>query len=349
MNSGNGVDGMMFTELCVLALLYAVGYDTKEKYEKLLDDMLLRDELTDVVLELESMSVKNATLHTLSLMNVNAIDTELFGKMLMNACQEMYLKEPIHEFGKRMYQLWNLIPSEIGENEPFYILAYADDFLPYDETSCRELYEKAFNYYIRHVPESDIQDMQQFENITLTGRLCYLFMCVERYLVTLYPQKDWKPIAKRMWQWTNQEYWETAWDVYSEIVPEFILEFDIYEETNTRAYDGNLKKEDYDEITVCFKGITNGNADDEICEVFMIPSDFGSLCEYSSFSYVDSGTLDFLKQMRIILEKHHIAFPDMSFMDNFRFDRNHSNEREKWGKRVNTEYLSIILNSDLSN
>jgi len=142
------VDSMMFTELCVLALLYAVGYDTKGKYEKLLDDMLLRDELTDVVLELEFMSIKNATLHTLSLMNGNTIDTELFGKMLMNACQEIYLKEPIHEFGKRMYQLWNLIPPEIGENEPFHILAYADDCLSYgDEKQCRELYEDAFDYY----------------------------------------------------------------------------------------------------------------------------------------------------------------------------------------------------------
>ena len=36
---------------------------------------------------------------------------------------------------------------------------------------------------------------ERFYNITMTGRLCYIFMCIERYLTTLYPERDWTPEA----------------------------------------------------------------------------------------------------------------------------------------------------------
>lgn len=47
-----------------------------------------------------------------------------------------------------MYQLWQYLPSELSEKEPFDILCYADDLLSWgDEKQCRELYEKALFYY----------------------------------------------------------------------------------------------------------------------------------------------------------------------------------------------------------
>ena len=39
---------------------------------------------------------------------------------------------------------------------------------------------------------------KRFRNITMTGRLIYIFMCIERYLVSLYPERDWTPVATRM-------------------------------------------------------------------------------------------------------------------------------------------------------
>lgn len=89
--------------------------------------------------------------------------------------------------------------------------------------------------------ESIIKD---FYNITMNGRLCYIFMCIERYLTQLYPERDWTPISKRMWQWTTH-WWDESSDIYSEAVPEYILEFEGYEKTNELVYDGNLKMEDY--------------------------------------------------------------------------------------------------------
>ena len=48
-----------------------------------------------------------------------------------------------------MYELWNRLPKVIDEmEEPFHVLAYADDCLAYgDEKQCRELYESMFAFY----------------------------------------------------------------------------------------------------------------------------------------------------------------------------------------------------------
>ena len=187
----------------------------------------------------------------------------------------------------------------------------------------------------------------EFKNITMTGRICYLFMCIEKYLITLYPNNDWTPIAKRMWQWTNK-FWNKSWDIYSEAVPEFILEFDTYEETNIREYEGNLKEDDYKEIIACFKGITNGNENDEICQVLMFPIDFGNFCDGASFYGAEPYVLEILSDMRKILLKHSIPVPDTSKLTCFTFERGKRTRIDEpelgWGGLANTEYLSIILN-----
>lgn len=85
---------------------------------------------------------------------------------------------------------------------------------------------------------------EELKELSMTGRLCYFFMCIEKYLITCYPKRDWTPVAKRCWQWTN-DTWDIGCDIYSPVVPEFLLEFDNYEETNRRAFDGELSKSDY--------------------------------------------------------------------------------------------------------
>ena len=192
--------------------------------------------------------------------------------------------------------------------------------------------------------ESTIKD---FYNITMTGRLCYIFMCIERYLTTLYPERDWTPIAKRMWQWTTH-WWNESWDIYSEAVPEFILQFDTYEKTNELAYDGNLKKEDYDEITALFNGITDGSGTDELGWVLKIPIDFGSECEGTCVNGAEPFVAELIEDIESILKKHNIPFPNRTSLSHFKYERGKPVKRgEKepgWGDFENTEFLSIILN-----
>ncbi len=189
--------------------------------------------------------------------------------------------------------------------------------------------------------------IKEFYNITMTGRLCYIFMCIERYLTTLYPERDWTPISKRMWQWTTH-WWNESSDIYSEAVPEFILELDGYENTNELAYDRKLKREDYDEITALFKGITNGDDTDELCQVLKIPSDFGCICEGTSVKGAEPLAAELIEEIETILKKHNIPYPDKSLLKRFEYERGKPVGRDEkepgWGDFENTEYLSIILN-----
>ena len=189
--------------------------------------------------------------------------------------------------------------------------------------------------------------IKEFYNITMTGRLCYIFMCMEKYLVTLYPERDWTPVAKRMWQWT-EHWWDEAWDIYSIAVPEFIMEFDTYEETKEREYEGNLEKDDYDEMTALFKGITDGKGNDELCKVLKFPIDFGNTCEGTCISGAEPNVTRLIEEIENILQKHHISLPDKSVLQHFVYEREKPvvwGEKELgWGDFENTEYLSIILN-----
>lgn len=75
--------------------------------------------------------------------------------------------------------------------------------------------------------------MEEFREISLTGRLCCLFMCIENYLIHGYPDRDWTPVAKRCWQWTNG-WWNEGCDVYAQAVPEYLFQFDNYQESSER-------------------------------------------------------------------------------------------------------------------
>ncbi len=189
--------------------------------------------------------------------------------------------------------------------------------------------------------------IKEFYNITMTGRLCYIFMCMEKYLVTLYPERDWTPVAKRMWQWT-ENWWDEAWYIYSIAVPEFIMEFDTYEETKEREYEGNLEKDDYEEMTALFRGITDGKGNDELCEVLMFPIDFGCICEGTCISGAEPYVAELIEEIETILKKHNISLPDKSVLQHFVYERGKpvawGEKAPGWGEFENTEYLSIILN-----
>ncbi len=136
-------------KLFVYAILCSVGYDVWNEYEKELDRLFLDNADNDEYLTLESMPHKEAILHTISLMQEQPINRDIFGKELMTAIKPIYNCSDIRNFGNNMYKVWKRHPSiiEYGE-EPFFVLCYADDCLSYgDEKQCRDLYEAALSYY----------------------------------------------------------------------------------------------------------------------------------------------------------------------------------------------------------
>lgn len=180
---------------------------------------------------------------------------------------------------------------------------------------------------------------KEWINLSLTGRLCYLFMCIEKYLVTCYPHKDWTPVAKRCWQWTNV-YWNEGCDMYSQVVPEYLFEFDNYEDANRLAFDGELSEKDYLVLRKLFQGITSGSPEDEINQVLRLPIDFNNECEGTNFKAADEPTLAILHKMQHFLSLHNISVPDINAVKNMTVD-----QKNGWGDFMDSEYLSIIINS----
>lgn len=171
----------------------------------------------------------------------------------------------------------------------------------------------------------------------MTGRLCYLFMCIEQYLVTCYPDRDWTPVAKRCWQWTKG-YWNEGWDNYAPVVPEFLFEYDGYEEVNRLSFDGMLSEEDYWELIHLFSGLEVNHAENELNQVLMLPIEFGNECECTDFEQASRSTMAIFFKMQHILARHGISLPDISRVWHMRPD-----QKNGWGEFTDSEYLSVIL------
>ena len=176
-----------------------------------------------------------------------------------------------------------------------------------------------------------------FTNINMTGRLCYLFMCIERYLVGRWPDRDWTPVAECLWQWTNQT-WDISQEVSDQIIPEYILLKDSYDATNKEYFDGELSKGLYDSLIALYAGITDGDSEDEFNQVLFLTVDWGSVCEGASFQGADAPTRNYIDWMLSILEKYGIEFPDFSKVKGFALDQHYG-----WGFFFDSRYLSIIL------
>lgn len=176
-------------------------------------------------------------------------------------------------------------------------------------------------------------------NLSLTGRLCYLFMCIERYLSICYPDRDWSLVAEKCWQWTNK-YWNDGCDIYSVVVPEYILECHSYEESNL-FFEGKISENEYSILKSLFSGLTTGSPEDEINQVLMLPIEFNKECECTNFDEADRPTFDILHEMQGILSLHDISFPDINNIHNMTID-----QRSGWGYFTDSKYLSIILKPD---
>lgn len=135
-------------KLFVYALLYSEGFDMWAMYSNTLDKLFIENPEDENYLSLEGMAPKEAVLHTIAIMHRNTFDTGYFGKILMESLRQIYENIRLETFAKKMYSLWNKLPGFVDKEEPFFTLCYADDCLSYgDEYRCRQLYEKAMNYY----------------------------------------------------------------------------------------------------------------------------------------------------------------------------------------------------------
>lgn len=125
------------------------GYDFWDLYLNRLDELFLKHPDNKEYLYLEGLrSPKGAALHIVSRMSEVQFNTELFGRTLMKLVGQIYKTSDLTEFDRRMYSLWNNLPTSINYEQPFFTFCYVGDCLSYgDKEQCRRLYEQAIFYY----------------------------------------------------------------------------------------------------------------------------------------------------------------------------------------------------------
>lgn len=145
----------MIEKIYVYLCLLRAGFIDDSTYDGELDKLFMQNPESELLLELEFLSgdiEKSWTiLHQYCIGdNHTSYDYLQFGKVLFSHLEEVYNSNQmeLREFAKRAYDVWYMLPTHIYENDMFWVLNHADDYLSIgDEKSARELYEKAFSYY----------------------------------------------------------------------------------------------------------------------------------------------------------------------------------------------------------
>lgn len=137
-------------DLLVFALLLCEEIVTENEYRKELDKLFLTNPENADLLCLEwETDIKKSITYIRSHIDYDAFDYELFGIILMKKLKVYYeCYSDITDFACKMYHLWENLPWQIQDKEPFWAMSYADDALSWgDEEQTRNIYENMMNHY----------------------------------------------------------------------------------------------------------------------------------------------------------------------------------------------------------
>lgn len=138
-------------ELLAYAILFYEEIVVNEDlYQIKLDSHFLAHPENELLLHLEwETDISNAVTYIRTHFDYQNLNRELFGSILMETLKEYYDNcSDIKIFADKMYSLWESLPGNIQEEEPFWTLCFADDPLSWgDEAQTRSLYEKMLTYY----------------------------------------------------------------------------------------------------------------------------------------------------------------------------------------------------------
>lgn len=137
-------------ELLVFALLLYENIIPEDEYLRRVDELFLDNPENEDLLYLEwETNIEKAIVYIRTHIDYSILDYNLFGKFLMEELKVYYEKcSDIQSFSDKMYSLWESLPGNIQEKQPFFALCYADAPLSWgDEKQTREIYEDMMNYY----------------------------------------------------------------------------------------------------------------------------------------------------------------------------------------------------------
>ncbi len=176
----------------------------------------------------------------------------------------------------------------------------------------------------------------RFDTISMNGRMAYVIMCVEKYLKSIYPNKDWTLLAEKLWSATSMN-WGDWTEIYSSYIPDVLFQYDNYDEELSFG----MTPSEYTKIKKIYAGITEGledNPEDEVNFILNKPFEIATVYEGTTIGN-GSASLDIINATEALLINHTISLPDYHSVEFSKFT-----ECNGWGDDFDGKKLSIILN-----
>ena len=171
----------------------------------------------------------------------------------------------------------------------------------------------------------------KYDALSIRGRVAYLIMCFERYVVQKYPEKDMSLVAKLMWEVVDRDYIDENAYRYMDVIPMFLFETDDYESSDMY----NMTEEEYDAFVAV---MPRAEEDPDLNTIMNRIYDVAMAFAYTVVDLDDPETKEYLQEVDDILVKHNIPAPDVESLPKYKSD-----ETDGWGDFINPKPLSIIL------
>lgn len=168
------------------------------------------------------------------------------------------------------------------------------------------------------------------KSLSIRGRITYLIMCFEKYVLAKYPERNWKPVSKLMWKiCDDSDYIDNSAYRYMEIVPEYLFEFNNFADAE---FDYLSEKEYQEFISI----IPN---DDPAVEIIM-HSIYSVAMEYAYTGIPEYApdTLPYIKAAEEAMQKNNLQLPNLEPIIKY------TDKEHWWGQPFDGRYLSFILN-----
>lgn len=171
---------------------------------------------------------------------------------------------------------------------------------------------------------------KDFNDISIRGRVAFGIMCFERYVKDKYHDADFSPVCHLMWGIvSDKDFIDASAERYMEIIPEYLYEFDDYDE----AEFDYLSTEEFNAMR---KLIPN---DDQSLEIIMHRIyDTAMEHAYSAIKAPAKASIDYVFEIAETLGMEGVTPPDIESVKRFSFA-----ESGGWGAPISYEGLSIIL------
>ncbi len=158
--------------------------------------------------------------------------------------------------------------------------------------------------------------------------MAFLILCVEKYVIAKHPETDWSVLSEWMWKATS-EPWDEWDDRFMEIIPEFLFEFDSYDE----AEFDNLTAEEYKTFTTLFS-----SRDKDLNALLLKLHELQQVYCYEAIPENGVAAINIVLEACKILEQNNIPLPEISSIAFSSFS-----EKNGWGEDFDGTNLSLIL------